>query len=239
MSHPVYHGPWPIPMLMFAIKSGAMRAYSSCAKAIFGLFFASLLAGCATPRASTALVYDFGPGAHSLAPAKPMAPLPPLVLAEVQALQALDNTSVLYRLNYSDVYVLQPYAQARWSMPPAQLLRQQLRLALSAQRAVLNANEGVQPPAGTLVLRLELEEFSQVFDTPQSSIGLLRLRATLSQQAPGGEALVAQRVLLVKSPSASPDAAGGVRALAAAAAQAVEQLDLWVQQTQAALSAKH
>jgi cholesterol transport system auxiliary component len=225
-------------MLRFAMKSGAARAYSTGAKALFGLMLAGVLAGCAAPRPGTALVYDFGPGAVALAPANRMAPLPPLVLAEVQAPQSLDNTSVLYRLNYSDAHVLQPYAQARWSMPPAQLLRQQLRAALSAQRAVLNANEGVQSPAGALVLRLELEEFSQIFDSPQASSGLLRLRATLSQSAPGGEALVAQRVVLVKSPAASPDAAGGVRALAAAAVQAVEQLDQWVQQTQAALPAK-
>ena len=225
-------------MLRFAMKSGAARAYSTGAKALFGLMVAGVFAGCAAPRAGTALVYDFGPGAVALAPANRMAPLPPLVLAEVQAPQSLDNTSVLYRLNYSDAHVLQPYAQARWSMPPAQLLRQQLRAALSAQRAVLNSNEGVQSSADALVLRLELEEFSQIFDSPQASSGLLRLRATLSQSAPGGEALVAQRVVLVKSPSASPDAAGGVRALAAAAAQAVEQLDQWVQQTQAALPAK-
>ncbi|CAM8668781.1 COG3218 ABC-type uncharacterized transport system, auxiliary component [Comamonadaceae bacterium] len=221
------------------MKTGAARAYSTSAKAIFGLMVAGVLAGCAAPRSSTALVYDFGPGAVAQAPANRMAPLPPLVLAEVQAPQALDNTAVLYRLNYSDAHVLQPYAQARWSMPPAQLLRQQLRAALSAQRAVLNAHEGVQSPAGALVLRLELEEFSQIFDSPQASTGLLRLRATLSQPAPVGEALVAQRVVLVNSPSASPDAAGGVRALAAAAAQAVEQLDQWVQQTQAALPAKN
>lgn len=225
-------------MLKIAIKTRAVGACSFWARALFGLFFTGALAGCATPKAGMSLVYDFGPGAVAQSPANRMAPKPTLVLADVQAPQALDSTAVLYRLNYSDAHVLQPYAQARWSMPPAQLLRQQLRAALSAQRAVLNAHEGIQSPAGALVLRLELEEFSQLFDTPQSSTGLLRLRATLSQPVPGGEALVAQRMVLVQNPSATPDAAGGVRALAGAAAQAVEQLDQWVQQTQAALPAK-
>lgn len=225
-------------MLKFAIKKRANYAGSIWARALFGLFLAGALAGCATPKAGVALVYDFGPGTTAPVPANRMALRPTLVLADVQASQALDSMAVLYRLNYSDAHVLQPYAQARWSMPPAQLLRQQLRSALSAQRAVLNANEGIQSPAGALVLRLELEEFSQWFDTPQSSTGLLRLRATLSQPAAGGEALVAQRMVLVQNPSATPDAAGGVRALAGAAAQAVEQLDQWVQQTQAALPVK-
>jgi cholesterol transport system auxiliary component len=226
-------------MLNLVISSSAARMWAKLARPAVGLLVAGMLAACAAPRASTPLVYDFGPGATAQPASDRMAPLPPLVLADVQAPQALDSTAVLYRLNYSDAHVLQPYAQARWSMPPAQLLRQQLRATLSARRAVLNAQEGVQPPAGTLVLRLELEEFSQLFDAPQSSSGLLRVRATLSQPMPGGEALVAQRMVLVTSPSASADAAGGVRALAGAAAQAVEQLDQWVQQTQAALPAKN
>lgn len=241
MSLPAYPDPvYPEHrMLKLVTSSRAARTWARLARPGLGLLIAGLLAGCATPRASTVLIYDFGPGTTAQPVSNRMAPLPPLVLADVQAPQALDSTAVLYRLSYSDAHVLQPYAQARWSMPPAQLLRQQLRAALSARRAVLNAQEGVQPPAGTLVLRLELEEFSQLFDAPQSSSGLLRVRATLSQPATGGEALVAQRMVLVTSPSASADAAGGVRALAGAAAQAVEQLDQWVQQTQAALPVKN
>lgn len=225
-------------MPSFAIKMLAACASKSGARAVLGLIFAGVLTACGTSRPGPALVYDFGPGAVVQAPANRMAPQPPMVLADVLAPAALDSTAVLYRLNYSDAHLLQPYAQARWTMPPAQLLRQQLRAALAERRAVINANEGVQAPAGALILRLELEEFSQLFDTPQSSTGLLRLRATLSQPAPGGEALVAQRQVLVQSPAASADAAGGVRALSAAAASAVQQLEQWVQQTQAAQPAR-
>jgi len=216
------------------------------ANGIFCLMVAAALVGCAAPRGSNVLVYDFGPGVlaphlalrTTPAPEQRVAPLPPLVLAEVAAPAALDSTAVLYRLGYADANLLQPYGQARWSMPPAQLLRQTLRSALGARRAVLPANEGVQYPAGSVVLRLELEEFSQLFDTAQSSHGLLRLRATLTQTATGGELLLAQRMVVVSSPADSPDAAGGVRALAAAAAAAVTQLDDWVQQTQGALAAQ-
>ena len=225
-------------MPSFAMKNIAASASRSCARVVFGLFFSGVLAACSTSRPGPALVYDFGPGAVVQAPANRMAPQPPMVLADVLAPAALDSTAVLYRLNYSDAHLLQPYAQARWTMPPAQLLRQHLRAALAERRAVINANEGVQAPAGALILRLELEEFSQLFDTPQSSTGLLRLRATLSQPAPGGETLIAQRQVLVQSPAATADAAGGVRALSAAAASAVQQLEQWVQQTQAAQPAR-
>ncbi len=225
-------------MLKTAAKNNATRVGSTRGKLAGCLLAAAVLGGCATPRTNSAMVYDFGPGALVQEPANRLAPLPALVLADVQSHQGLDSTAVLYRLIYSDLHVLQPYAHARWSMPPAQLLGQQLRSALGARRAVLSAQEGVLPPAGALVLRLELVEFSQLFETPQSSHALLRLRATLSQPSPGGEAWIAQRELVVRHPSVSADAAGGVRALAGAAAGAVEQLDQWVQQTQAALPPK-
>jgi cholesterol transport system auxiliary component len=218
-----------------AIHFIASRACCIGAKGIFCLCVAAVLAGCATPRVNTVLVYDFGPGSVA-----PMAHtrLAPLVLAEVGAPTSLDTTAVLYRLGYADGNLLQPYAQARWSMPPAQLLRQHLRSALSPLRPVLHANEGIIPAAGTLVLRLELEEFSQLFDSVQSSKGLLRLRATLTQTAIGGETLLAQRSVLVSSPAATPDAAGGVRALAASASAAVLQLEDWIRQTEEALPAR-
>ena len=183
----------------------------------------------------TTAVYDFGPGVVEPQPQNRMAPLPLLVMADVQAPLALEGSAVLYRLNYTDGQLLRPYAQARWSMPPAQLLRQQLRATLSAQRPILNANEGGPSPAGALVLRMELEEFSQLFDSPQASRGVLRMRATLLRAGPGGESLVAQRTVVASSPAPTPDAAGGVRALTVAAQSAITQLDDWVQQTQAAL----
>ena len=42
---------------------------------------------------------------------------------------------------YADAQQLQPYAQARWSMPPAQLLRQRLRQALAQQSTVMREGE--------------------------------------------------------------------------------------------------
>ena len=138
--------------------------------------------------------------------------MPPLLLADIEAPAAVDGTAVLFRLGYADVQQLRPYAQARWSMPPAQLVRQRLRDQLSQQRVVLNPAEG---PAA-LILRLELEEFTQVFEAPDRSVGLVRLRATLLETANGRERLVAQRRFTVQRPAPSADAAGGVRALTAA-----------------------
>lgn len=219
------------------MKLVAIRANSMRLRVVFGLILSGMLAGCGgLPKGgSTAAVYDFGPGLVQELPSNRMAPLPTLALGEVHAPTALDNLPVVYRLGYSDAQQLRPYAQARWSMPPAQLLRQRVRETLGQRRAVLNLADGVLAPPGTLTLRLELEEFSQLFDAAASSTGVLRMRATLTQLAPGGDALVAQRSFVLREPAASADAPGGVRALTAAADSAVQQLDQWVQQTQAAL----
>jgi cholesterol transport system auxiliary component len=193
-----------------------------------------MLTACALPSAPPrATVYDFGPGALITQPANRMAALPPLALAEVEASAALDSTAVLYRLAYTDALVLRPYAQARWSMAPAQLVRQRVREHLSLRRAVLNPGESASAgasPANPVTLRLELEEFSQLFESATASTGLVRLRATVLQTGGAGEKLMGQKTFIVQSPAPSADAAGGARALTAATDAAVLELDQWLQQ---------
>ncbi|MDP2817203.1 MAG: ABC-type transport auxiliary lipoprotein family protein [Polaromonas sp.] len=184
-----------------------------------------------------AALYDFGPGALTSQPSTRLASLPPIALAHIStAGGALDNQAVLYRLGYDDAQQLRPYSQARWSMPPAQLLRQRLRDVLSRNRAVLNAGEGpalnrsVNQGVLPRVLQLDLEEFSHFFESPGSSVGLVRLRATLVEPTPTGEKLLAQRSVTVQRPAPSADAPGGVRALTAATDAAIDEIATWLQQ---------
>jgi cholesterol transport system auxiliary component len=186
-------------------------------------------------------VYDFGPGAvvsAELASAATVQAARPsaLLLTDVETTPALDTTAVLFRLNYADAQQLRPYAQARWSMPPAQLLRQRLRETLGQQRHVLSPGEGVAAGQGSVTLRIALEEFSQLFESESASVGLVRLRATLSQSAAatgplagGADRLLAQRSFVVQRPSSTADATGGVRALTAATDAAIAELAAWVQ----------
>ena len=197
------------------------------------------LGGCAPlqpqPRAT---VYDFGPGAVSVAPANRLAARPALVLSDVEASAALDSTAVLYRLAYSDAQQLRPYAHARWSMSPSQLLRQRLREQLALHRPVLNAAQGVVVGKPAMNLHLDLDEFSQLFDSAQHSNGLVRVRATLGQGGEGVERLLAQRSFVVQRPAASADAPGGVRALTQATDALIEEIELWLQQVEQAQGLK-
>jgi len=194
------------------------------------------LAGCAAvpDKPVRATVYDFGPGPTAPAVAA-VAPLAPIVLADIESSSALDSSAVLYRLGYSDAHQLQPYAHARWSASPPQLIRQRLREEIGQSRPVLDPTESAAlariGPGMPRVLRVEVEEFSQYFDSPGKSSGLLRLRATLLENTPGGEKLLGQRHIVKREPAPSADAAGGVRALAAATDAAAAEIGQWLQQT--------
>ena len=197
-----------------------------------------VLGACSSLQPQTrATVYDFGPGVVADAASTRMAPLPALVLGDVDASAALDTTAVLYRLLYSDAQQLRPYAQTRWSMAPAQLLRQRLREQLGQRRAVLNAAQGVVVGKPAVNLHLELDEFSQLFDSANTSNGLVRLRATLGQGGQGVERLLAQRSFVVQRPAPSADAAGGVRALTQATDALIQEIDQWLQQVETAAPA--
>ncbi len=209
----------------------AVGAYLTRAKALFCCVFLSLT-GCGVLQAPVRpVVYDFGPGAVEPAQQGPLAQLPALVLAEVEATAALDTTAVLYRLAYSDAQQLRPYAQARWSMPPAQLLRQRLRENLGQNRMVLGQGEGVAAGHPALTLRVVLEEFSQFFETAEKSHGLVRMRATLSHTSGGTEQVLAQRSFVVQRQAASADAAAGVRSLTEASDAMIADLAQWLQTT--------
>lgn len=224
------------------IDSTASWGRSFAAAAFFFLMMAvAVLSGCALPdKPMRATMYDFGPGPLLSPPDTASAPLPALAIDNITTSGgALDNLAVLYRLGYADAQQLRPYSQARWSMPPAQLVQQRLRERLGQRRAVFNARESValnrsQNVALPWRLRLELEEFSQLFTAPDASVGLIRLRATLLEVTPDGEKLLGQRNVVVQRPAASADAASGVRALTAATDAAIDVLDQWLQQAPAA-----
>lgn len=207
------------------------------ARSVAALAAVLFIAGCgALPdKPVRATLYDFGPGALTSTPAPAAATaLPPITLAEIDSNPRLDSTQLLYRLGYADDNALRPYGQSRWSMAPAQLLRQRLRDAMATRRTVLGPEESatLARTAGRVpdTLRISLEEFSHYFDAPASSTGLVRLRATLSRSTPGGDQVLGQRLVTVQRPAASADAPGGVKALAAASDAAVAEIVEWVDQ---------
>jgi cholesterol transport system auxiliary component len=208
--------------------------------AAIALGTALLVAGCgALPdKPARTTLYDFGPGltAPAAAAAPAAATLPTLALAEFDSNSRLDGTQILYRLGYADANELRPYSQSRWSLPPAQLLRQRLRDTLSERRTVLGPEESatISRSRGEVpdTLRISLDEFSHYFDSASASVGLVRLRATLVRSAPGGDRVLGQRTFTVRRPASSADAPGGVKALVSASDAAMAEVVQWVDQLQ-------
>ena len=120
----------PSPLRLRSLQAGATVA------------LLVLLGACSAlpDRPQRPVTYDFGPGVITAPTAGADKPLPALALAEVEPSGLLEgSTGVLYRLAYADAQKLLPYAQARWSTPAAQLVRQRLRETLGQRRAVFSA----------------------------------------------------------------------------------------------------
>ncbi|RDK04152.1 ABC-type transport auxiliary lipoprotein family protein [Paraburkholderia lacunae] len=193
------------------------RLFSSSAVLAVLLAFGVLAAGCAgTPAAIADIRYDLGPPN----PVASAGTLPPVKVLDVSAPDTLESDKLIYRLSYADAQQTASYANSHWTMAPSQLLTQRLRGALSSRGTVLTGADGVRAP----VLKVELSEFEQVFDSQSESHGAVTARATLTQSGK----VIGQRTFIARAPSSSADAAGGAQALAAASDDLVAQISAWL-----------
>ncbi len=181
------------------------------------VLLATLLAACAGSSLRTAtpvVVYDFGLPAQRLAGDG----LSSRLSLEVRSPPWFDSLNVDYRLNYDDPLSQREYAGSRWVGAPGTLLAQRLR----QQLGIAGATGGVLTDC---VLRVELQEFSQVFDAPQQSRAVLQGNASVVDAR---RRLVAQRVVTIEKPAPTADAAGGVQALVAASTDLGQALADWL-----------
>jgi cholesterol transport system auxiliary component len=127
-----------------------------------------------------------------------------------------------YRLLYSDARQSRPYAYNQWTSTPLQLLTQRMkaRIAQSGVR-VLSTTDAA---ASVTLLRMEVEDFAQNFDSATSSNGVVRLRASVFRN----HKLVDQKTFSRSAPSPSADAAGGARALADASDAVASDVLAWL-----------
>ncbi|CAG2152004.1 ABC-type transport auxiliary lipoprotein family protein [Ralstonia mannitolilytica] len=176
----------------------------------------SLLGACSSTPAGPTALYDFG-----LAPtASAGARLPnALRVAEVAGPGWMDGNAIYYRLAYAQSQRTDAYANSRWLESPVNLFDARLRNAAAARGQVVG-----YPTPDVPTLRVELVDFSQVFDRPDASRGVVRLRATVSL----ARTVIGQRVVQAEAPAPSANAAGGVAALTQASDQAIGEVLDWV-----------
>ncbi|MES2046888.1 MAG: ABC-type transport auxiliary lipoprotein family protein [Pseudomonadota bacterium] len=187
------------------------------------LLVIGLLQACASGTQSSSLSYDFGTVAkeNNAAPSKIA-----ISLADVSAPATLDSNAMLYRLAYDNAQLLHPYANHHWSMPPAQLFTQRFKSRIAATGGtVLGATDGV---AELPVLRIEMDEFSQVFTSTTQSEAKIALRVTLIKK----NKLIAQQYFDLATASASADASGGAKAMQVTADRSISAILAWLQTQQ-------
>jgi cholesterol transport system auxiliary component len=182
------------------------------------------LAACAGNSSAPPVEYDFGPGGATLE--EPPRLRREITVADATAPAWLDSPAIVYRLAYRDAAQPRAYVESRWVAAPAVLFTVQLRqrLVATTRSGVLAPGDGVRPAA---TLRVEVQEFSQVFDAPERSRAVVRVRAVLVADG----RLLGQTSFAVDRPAPSPDAAGGARALTLAADAAIDRLIGWTADT--------
>ncbi len=189
-----------------------------------------LLAGCVTLNKSQSPIslYDFGMP-HAL-PTKPIPQQPlqhriSLLIADATAPLWLDNNAIHYRLLYHNPTQSYTYTGSRWIAAPAALLTQQIR-----NRIVANTNEQVIKDNSTAkadyALHIELEEFTQLFDTTDASHIVIGFRASIVER--NTRKLLAQKDLRTTEKTPTADAAGAVFALSSASNQLISELVNWL-----------
>ena len=179
-----------------------------------------LLAGCASEKTPSSITFDFGPSAASVQPAA--IPIGAVVVTDVTGSAALDNERMFYRLNYADALQARTYANSHWSATPLQLVT--LRLKTRIAQAGIKVLGATDASAGVSILRTEVDDFTQAFDSQAQSHGQVVLRASLFQ----GHKLVDQKTFTRQAPAASADAAGGARALAASTDAVAADIVAWL-----------
>ena len=126
----------------------------------------------------------------------------------------LDSSALQYRLAYQGNQRRQNYAESRWVAPPAELVSNTLRKRMFSGEA-----------AGACRLRVDLDEFVQVFDTADASRAAVEARVQLL--AHGGE-LLARHSFSLSRAAASADARGAVAAFSGAVEDLSTALHDWL-----------
>lgn len=180
------------------------------------LLLSLLLAACSMAGkrgGDTAMAtYDLGPRAELRAGTPRLVPM----ALEVRAPLWFDSMGINYRLAYAEPARLREYSRARWAGPPAQLIQQRLARDL----ALVPAGQS----QAACLLRLDIDEFSQVFVSSAASSAVLQSRV---QWLDRGRNRLAERLVNIEKPAASSDSAGGVQAMTAAVAELSRRLQTW------------
>ena len=186
-------------------------------KLMGALCLALALAGCGVGKVGPApALYDLGAD-EGAAPAGAAAHGP--VALVFDAAPALGDAGMFWRLANGDSPKI--YTQSRWTVPPADLVRQRLAERLARLGPILSGNA-----VGLPRLQVTLMRFEQVFSADgATSSGQVALQAVLLRA--DGQ-VIAQKLVRRSAVAVAQDAGGGARALRQATDAAADELAVWL-----------
>lgn len=146
-----------------------------------------------------------------------------LPVTELNAINAIQHSNIRYRLNYKNPAQIFSYAESRWSTLPVDLMRQKI--------------DKTNISRSSCSLKLQIVAFDQVFDTADSSYGIVQLQASIIENR--SRQLVGTTLISAQNPAGSADAKGGVNALDTASTAALQQAADWTNATSATAADCH
>ncbi len=168
-------------------------------RSLLKCFLLLLLAGCGplVSRPPPPVLHDLGSVREHKAVAFALRDV------EVVAPSWLEGTAMHYRLAYQSATRREVYAFSRWAASPSEMLS-------VALNRMLDAADAAQQGRGCR-LRVEIDEFIQQYDGPDSARALISGRVLLMDAR--GQRVIARFPVAISQAAASADASGGVAAL--------------------------
>ncbi len=185
-----------------------------------------LLTGCTMTPKTPAMIstFDFGP-ISQLESAQPI-PFPiHLQVVEIISPAWLDTQAMRYRLAYHHPAQTHVYGQSRWAAAPAKLLTERIRQHIASWQKSPDHDNNNNLRSATYSLKIDLEEFIQVFEAIDRSHTIISLRASLVEH--DTRRLIAQQRFSEIRTTPSADASGAVDAFITTSDQLTAELIQW------------
>lgn len=137
-----------------------------------------------------------------------------IILEEPVSTTSLNNNKIRYRLNYQNPSRIFFYAESRWAATPSELFSNMLSRMLNAAKNPM-----------TCTLKLKIEAFDQVFQTPSASEGFVQLSVFLIEKK--SQKVISSQLITESVSANSPNAQGGTVALKLASESALKKVINW------------
>jgi ABC-type uncharacterized transport system auxiliary subunit len=164
-------------------------------------------------------VYDFGLSVPSESPRENPSDnnlqiVSRVFLEEPVAVESLQHNKIRYRLNYQNPLRVFYYTESVWAAAPAELFSSKLSKMVNVAKTPM-----------TCSLKLKVEAFDHVFQTPSASEGLVQLSVSLIEKK--SKKIISSQLITESVASTSANAQGGTAALQQASENVLKKVINW------------